>query len=190
MRIVPFAVASIILHALAFMLAPWSAIVANGPCVHVREGASALTVSFVRPVSIAIRPEERTEATDRPIRSSDAEAQTAEPAAQAEHAASAPGGDDGAQSQAAVQGQSQPRYSWLSRVRGEQGVVLVLVSVSAQGTCTQARVISSSGYDRLDEAAVSWARTAVYSPACKEGSPIASELRLRVPFELRPRTQP
>lgn len=50
--------------------------------------------------------------------------------------------------------QPPPEYPRQSRRRGEQGKVIVLVEINAQGIPTQSKIHTSSGYPRLDQAAL------------------------------------
>ena len=49
---------------------------------------------------------------------------------------------------------TQPPYPTMSRRLGEEGVVTLLLTVNENGRVTEARVDESSGFERLDEAAV------------------------------------
>jgi TonB family protein len=95
-------------------------------------------------------------------------------------------GDEGADAPAALIGNSKPDYPRLSIIREEEGIVAILVTVSAQGKCSAVEVVSSSGYKRLDHSAVTWAKkVAKYRPQKKGGKSVISELKIRVPFRFR-----
>ena len=49
-------------------------------------------------------------------------------------------------------------YPYRSRVEGEEGRVVLRLSLSAEGRVSEARVAESSGFERLDRAALSAAR--------------------------------
>ena len=49
---------------------------------------------------------------------------------------------------------SQPEYPTMSRRLGEEGVVVLLLTVDEDGRVTAATLDTSSGFERLDEAAV------------------------------------
>jgi protein TonB len=74
-----------------------------------------------------------------------------------------------------------PVYPRASERRREQGRVVVRVLISAQGTVSQVSVQSSSGYDRLDEAALKAARTARFKPYMENG--IAYQALADIPFD-------
>jgi TonB family protein len=80
-------------------------------------------------------------------------------------------------------------YPAASIRNSETGVVVVEVCVSEQGVLTGTpRVSASSGHSRLDAAAVSWAQQAArFTPARRNGEPIAGCKGVRVNFQLRGR---
>lgn len=113
----------------------------------------------------------------------------AEAQAPGEPAAAAPGGPaslapglpDG---EAQPIGSIQPEYPPLSRRLGEAGEVVVVVSVEADGSVSGAQVETSSGHERLDEAARRALLAAHFHPAAAEGKPRASSKRMRIEFRL------
>lgn len=78
----------------------------------------------------------------------------------------------------------KPVYPPLSRRLGEEGKVLLKVSVTAQGTAEQVEVHKSSGFTRLDSAA----RDAVYRwrfvPARRGDEPVAASVLVPITFAL------
>lgn len=64
-------------------------------------------------------------------------------------------------------------YPKASERLGEAGVVQVRVLVDAQGAPRQVSVHKSSGYPRLDEAALSAMRGARFKPRTEDGAPVA-----------------
>jgi len=62
-----------------------------------------------------------------------------------------------------------PEYPRASQRRGEQGRVLVRVTISPEGRVVDARIQSSSGHDRLDNAALKAVRTARFKPYTENG---------------------
>jgi protein TonB len=74
-----------------------------------------------------------------------------------------------------------PVYPRASERRGEQGRVVVRVLISAQGNVSQVSVQSSSGYDRLDKAALKAARIARFKPYMENG--IAYQALADIPFD-------
>ena len=49
-------------------------------------------------------------------------------------------------------------YPYRSRVEGEEGRVVLKISLSSEGRASEVSVLESSGFERLDRAAVSAAR--------------------------------
>lgn len=56
----------------------------------------------------------------------------------------------------------------------EEGDVTVTLKVEADGTVSDVRLARSSGYQRLDEAALEWFAACRYFPGTVEGKPVAS----------------
>ena len=76
-------------------------------------------------------------------------------------------------------------YPQSARRAGETGSVDVGVAVSEEGSVTSAWVTASSGYERLDQAALDSAYTWHFDPALDAaGRPIAGETVIRVRYEL------
>lgn len=67
---------------------------------------------------------------------------------------------------------SAPTYPAMSRRQGEVGVVLLRVELSETGHVANARVQASSGFDRLDEAALAAVRTWRCNPATRNGQAV------------------
>lgn len=65
-----------------------------------------------------------------------------------------------------------PRYPSLSRRMGEEGTVVLRVELDEQGKVCSARVSGSSGFTRLDDAALTAVRTWRCSPAQRDGQPV------------------
>ncbi len=75
-----------------------------------------------------------------------------------------------------------PLSAWQN---GEEGSCLIQVDVSAAGTITGARLLSSTGYDRLDQAAIRSAFQSSYAPARDgNGNPVAGRLNIPVQYRL------
>ncbi|HWL29613.1 MAG TPA: energy transducer TonB [Burkholderiaceae bacterium] len=74
-----------------------------------------------------------------------------------------------------------PEYPRASQRRGEHGRVIVRVLISPHGSVLKASVQSSSGYPRLDEAAVKAARKARFKPYTENG--IAYQAMADIPFD-------
>jgi periplasmic protein TonB len=79
-----------------------------------------------------------------------------------------------------------PRYPTLSRTLNEQGTVKVSAFIEVDGTASKVQVLTSSGYDRLDEAAVRTIRTWRFVPGKRGGVPEAMWFTIPVPFILDP----
>lgn len=77
-----------------------------------------------------------------------------------------------------------PVYPRASRRLGEAGLVLVRVFVDAEGLPRQLQVMQSSGFARLDEAALEGVRRARFKPPIEDGQPTAGWARIPIPFEL------
>lgn len=65
-----------------------------------------------------------------------------------------------------------PRYPPHSRRLGEEGAVVLRVELDEQGKVCAARVSASSGFVRLDEAALDAVRTWHCNPATRNGQPV------------------
>ena len=69
---------------------------------------------------------------------------------------------------------------------GVQGTVRLHIYVTAQGTVSNATVVSSSGNAELDSNAVSWVIAHwKYKPALASGTPVASETDANVVYDLK-----
>ncbi len=79
----------------------------------------------------------------------------------------------------------EPVYPVLSRKRGEEGRVVVEVTISAEGGVQSAKIIGSSSFLHLDRAALKAVHSAVFSPATEFGRPVESELKVAYRFELK-----
>ena len=77
-----------------------------------------------------------------------------------------------------------PRYPPKSKLLGESGRVHVRVLVDAAGLPSQAAIAKSSGYGRLDEAALSAVRAARFKPYTENGQPQVFWVVIPLIFEL------
>ena len=77
-----------------------------------------------------------------------------------------------------------PVYPRMSRRMGEQGTVLVRVLISADGRAEQAEIRISSGYARLDEAALDTVKRWRYVPGKRAGTAEAMWFNVPVRFVL------
>ena len=77
-----------------------------------------------------------------------------------------------------------PPYTSLSRRMGEQGTVLLKVQVSAEGRPLSVAVKKSSGFERLDEAAVKAAANWRFVPAKQGNAAVVSGVEVPIQFSL------
>jgi protein TonB len=78
----------------------------------------------------------------------------------------------------------KPEYPRLSKQRGEQGKVVVNVFIGADGNAQKAEIRSSSGFERLDQAALATARAWRYVPGKRGGVPEAMWFSVPINFVL------
>jgi len=77
-----------------------------------------------------------------------------------------------------------PNYPPASRRAGEQGKVVVRVLIGTDGTAREAELRQSSGFDRLDRAAVDTVRKWRYVPGKRNGVPEAMWFDVPINFVL------
>ena len=77
-----------------------------------------------------------------------------------------------------------PIYPPASRRAGEEGTGVFRVLVDPNGRPQDVQVLTSSGFPRLDEAAVAAIRKWVFSAAVADGKPVQSWTRVKVQFKL------
>lgn len=77
-----------------------------------------------------------------------------------------------------------PAYPALSRRLGEEGKVVLRVQVTPQGTADEVEIRTSSGSQRLDEAARSTVRQWKFIPARRGDTPIQSWVLVPIIFKL------
>jgi periplasmic protein TonB len=80
---------------------------------------------------------------------------------------------------------AQPDYPSGSRIRSEEGVVIVRITVTPYGTIGDVQLEKSSGYARLDEAALKAVRAWRFAPARRGSEAIASSVLVPVKFEIK-----
>lgn len=76
----------------------------------------------------------------------------------------------------------KPEYPRLSRQRNEQGKVVVNVLIGVDGTAQKAEIKSSSGFERLDQAALATAKAWRYVPGKRGGVPEAMWFAVPINF--------
>jgi len=74
----------------------------------------------------------------------------------------------------------KPPYPPMSRRMGEQGKVVIRTLIGADGVAQEASIQQSSGFDRLDQAALATARKWRYVPGKRAG--VAEAMWFNVPF--------
>ena len=78
-----------------------------------------------------------------------------------------------------------PRYPRIARKRGYEGIVVLEVLVSPQGTVTDLKIDQSSGYPLLDDAAKESVWRWTFSPGMRGDQPVAMWVKLPVRFQLK-----
>ncbi len=76
-------------------------------------------------------------------------------------------------------------YPAVSKRLNEEGDVIVAILVNADGSVGDIKVEKSSGFQRLDEAALDFYRKAKYLPGMKDGKPMASWKTLKIKYQLK-----
>ena len=79
----------------------------------------------------------------------------------------------------------KPDYPSQSRLRKEQGVVKLRVHVTEDGRAGEVTLQTSSGFDRLDRAALDAVKRWRFRPARRAGTPVAAWANVPVRFELQ-----
>ena len=85
---------------------------------------------------------------------------------------------------AKILGSVRPTYPRYSRRHDQEGTVVLKVKISSEGEQTNITVISSSGYSRLDRAAIRTLERASFAPARTGGREVASTKQITVTFKL------
>lgn len=79
----------------------------------------------------------------------------------------------------------KPKYPEGARKRNEQGLVLLEIAINERGRAEGVKILSSSGFHELDEAAVKAVRVTKFKPARADGKAVRATVRLPVNFVLR-----
>ena len=79
---------------------------------------------------------------------------------------------------------SKPSYPRYCRLHEEEGTTVLSVEVLSNGEMGRVDVVRSSGYRRLDQAAVKGIRNAELTPAVKGGKRVTSVKRIAITFDL------
>lgn len=78
----------------------------------------------------------------------------------------------------------RPVYPRGCRQRREEGVVTLSIAVTAEGKVEHVKVVQSSGFPELDQAALAAAKRAGFSPAVREGRPVPGTVQVPIVFRL------
>ena len=78
----------------------------------------------------------------------------------------------------------KPSYPIGARRRGEEGTVVLDVTVNPKGRASDVRLVSSCGFSELDNAAQRAAGQARFKPGTSNGQPVESAARLTIIFRL------
>ena len=76
-------------------------------------------------------------------------------------------------------------YPSMSRRLGESGTTVVSIYFDTEGFAKRVELYKSSGFERLDEAALSAARTAQVTPFRQTGGNAQTTYLLRAPFSFK-----
>lgn len=79
----------------------------------------------------------------------------------------------------------KPAYPKLARQRGQEGTVLLRVRIDPSGSVLGVEIIRSSGYELLDNAAVTSLRRWHFKPAESDGVKVSGSVIVPVEFRLR-----
>ena len=79
----------------------------------------------------------------------------------------------------------KPEYPANARAKGWEGTVRLQILISVEGQVEDVRIVGSSGYAELDEAARRAIQEWRFRPALQNGSPVAAWATLPIVFDLR-----
>lgn len=84
-----------------------------------------------------------------------------------------------------AKGRISPIYPRSARRKGHEGEVVIEIEVSESGDIIDSSVVSSSGHEELDKAALAAARKTRFNPAQEDGINVKGRLRLPISFKLK-----
>ncbi|OJW67110.1 MAG: hypothetical protein BGO57_02850 [Sphingomonadales bacterium 63-6] len=108
----------------------------------------------------------------------------APPAQPAARAVAPAGPADGGDLSANLISAKPPSYPVEARRKREQGTVVLAVLLSTLGDVVEISVARSSGYERLDKAALSAVRKWRWAPFKRDGAPVMVKGQVTIPFVL------
>lgn len=79
---------------------------------------------------------------------------------------------------------TQPEYPLAALRAGQQGRVMLAVLVSERGRAAKVRLVTSSGFQLLDDSAITAVRTWKFRPAERSGRPTACWVKVPVNFQI------
>ncbi len=91
----------------------------------------------------------------------------------------------GAELSVACPERAPPHYPAASRRRGEAGIVSLRVELDEQGHVAAARVEASSGFDHLDQAALTAVKAWRCNPPLRNGQPVRAVAKQPFHFVLQ-----
>ncbi|MCL1925839.1 MAG: TonB family protein [Syntrophorhabdaceae bacterium] len=98
-------------------------------------------------------------------------------------------GAAGTSSPAAIANLPKPTYPRHSRLHGHEGTVVLETEVAADGKPAGTRIVRSSGYRHLDNAALDALKKASFTPAKILGMPIASTRLISIRFNIKEQSE-
>lgn len=78
-----------------------------------------------------------------------------------------------------------PSYPLESRRKKEEGTVVLTVLLDTQGRVSDVAIAQSSGFERLDHAALTAVKDWRWSPVMRNGAPVMVQGRVKIPFILK-----
>ncbi|MBL6988468.1 MAG: energy transducer TonB [Bacteriovoracaceae bacterium] len=81
-------------------------------------------------------------------------------------------------------GKVMPKYPWRSKVLQEEGKVVILTNINKFGEIESAKIYKSSGYTRLDNAALDSIQKSSFTPAYRANMATSSVQKIDVIFKL------